>query len=447
MRTFFYGIINKKIYRELSKSLDIRYTIHSVEDIHKDNSNKDLVINNFNFDINLTSFGQKNYKLFLKENFDQFYIMIIRRGLNLSDYHEIKNEFTIYYHSFLKILFDKKIQLIIFETLPHDGPDFILYKLAKLVGIKTLLLYQSIFPDRFFMINDIDNFGKFKKKKFDEDFISAILDQKYLYTNLIADLRKNNSNKYILSNERNYLKISFRKIVIETLKFLKIINRKNFEKEYLENIKIIQINREELLKILSSNKKKIYFPLQFQPELTTSLLGYEYDDQILAIEKLSELLDNKWVILVKENPNQSSYQRRNFFFKRLKYLKNLYFIDTKIDSRYIINNTDLTATITGTASWEALISNKKCLVFGKSWNYLLHGCMKIDDNTTRYQLQKFIKSEFNIQKFYNDLNSLLKTTYKGVINNFYKNISVDYDDNINSKIVAEAIFNYLKKFK
>ena len=73
--------------------------------------------------------------------------------------------------------------------------------------------------------------------------------------------------------------------------------------------------------------------------------------------------------------------------------------------------------------------------------------MKIDDNTTRYQLQKFIKSEFNIQKFYNDLNSLLKTTYKGVINNFYKNISVDYDDNNNSKIVAEAIFNYLKKFK
>ena len=215
----------------------------------------------------------------------------------------------------------------------------------------------------------------FKKKKFDEDFISAILDQKYLYTNLIADLRKNNSNKYILSNERNYLKISFREIVIETLKFLKIINRKNFEKEYLENIKIIQINREELLKILRSNKKKIYFPLQFQPELTTSLLGYEYDDQILAIEKLSELLDNKWVILVKENPNQSSYQRRNFFFKRLKYLKNLYFIDTKIDSRYIINNTDLTATITGTASWEALISNKKCLVFGKSWNYLLHGCI------------------------------------------------------------------------
>ena len=46
MRTFFYGIINKSIYQELSKHLDVKYAIHSVDGIYRDQSNKDLVINN-----------------------------------------------------------------------------------------------------------------------------------------------------------------------------------------------------------------------------------------------------------------------------------------------------------------------------------------------------------------------------------------------------------------
>jgi hypothetical protein len=294
------------------------------------------------------------------------------------------------------------------------------------------------------MIDDINNFGKFQKRKFDKDLISTVLDHKYLYTNLINNLRKNN-NKDIFYDKKNNFKIFTRKIFIEILKFFKIISRHDFEKEYLENINRIQINNEKFSNILKSNKKKIFFPLQFQPELTTSLLGYEYDDQILAIEKLSHLLDNKWIIIVKENPSQSSYQRRKFFFKRLKYLKNLYFVDTTVDSRYIINNTDLTATITGTASWEALISKKKCVVFGKSWNFLLHGCMKIDENTTSNQLKKFINKKFSINKFYQDLSDLLKTTYTGVINNFYKSISVNYNDNKNTKIVSIAILKYIEK--
>ena len=105
---------------------------------------------------------------------------------------------------------------------------------------------------------------------------------------------------------------------------MKIIKRRNHQKEYLNNLGKIQINDEKLNKLLNNGKKKIYFPLHFQPELTTSLLGENFDDQILIIERLSQFAGENYEIIVKENPRQTFYQRGNFF-KRLKFFKNVYF--------------------------------------------------------------------------------------------------------------------------
>ena len=147
MKIFLYGIGDKDILNELLKNLDVEFNIHCHENIKKDLSNIDLVNNNFTSTPAFTKKGNELYKNFYDAHFNDFYKMILTRGLYSSDFFEIENEFAIFFYSFLEILDKKKIELIIFGAFPHAGPDYILYHLAKKLGIKTLLFYQSIFPN------------------------------------------------------------------------------------------------------------------------------------------------------------------------------------------------------------------------------------------------------------------------------------------------------------
>ena len=59
--------------------------------------------------------------------------------------------------NYLEVLIvEMKPELILFHNIPHEGPDFILYELALAHGIKTLICTQSLFENRFFILQNIE---------------------------------------------------------------------------------------------------------------------------------------------------------------------------------------------------------------------------------------------------------------------------------------------------
>lgn len=114
------------------------------------------------------------YRYFSKNIYDELYKKIFLfiklrsrcyRPYNQDSYssytiHEQINCFNMLVEFFSQILIKNDIKIIIFSRIFHLSTDFILYYVAKALGIKTLLFTQSIFENTFFYMTDIEDIGK-----------------------------------------------------------------------------------------------------------------------------------------------------------------------------------------------------------------------------------------------------------------------------------------------
>ena len=467
MNTFFIGGTIKSLVKEICENFDVKYKIHTIDELDKDYDLSDLIINNFDFVPEYNQEAQKLFINFYNENFDTFTRMFIRRGPNLLDYHELTNYFTIYYYCFYEIIQKNKIDLIIFNNFPHQGPDYVLYEIAKLINIKTILLTQTIFPNKYLIISDVKNFGSYinEVKKIDENKIKKILSEKDIYRNFTLELREDLKKRGLpltthdsisrLSplyedKTNNLIKKIFifkyckKKLLSLLIKF-KLIHRKDNESIYQKNLSEKELNNDKVELLLKNNKKKVLIALHMQPEMSTSLLADEFDDQIRIIEKLyRNNFSEKFSIFVREHPAQSSYQRDEMFFKRLRSFRNIYFLNRDFPMQKILEKVDCVVTSSGTVVWEALNLGKKCLLFGNSWYSKLHGVLQINDKTSDEEISNFIEKDFVKETFYKSLQNLYNSFYDGIVLKSWISIFPQFEDKKNAKKIVKDIKEYIK---
>jgi hypothetical protein len=134
---------------------------------------------------------------------------------------------------------------------------------------------------------------------------------------------------------------------------------------------------------LNLNEAYIYFPLNYQPELTTCPLGGMFCDQLLAIRAIASALPAGWFIYVKEHPAQflgHSYGylgRTDLFYDQLKSIPQVRLVPADIHSQLLIDACRLVATLTGSVGYEALARSKCVLVFGDVWYANTEGCFRV----------------------------------------------------------------------
>ncbi len=109
----------------------------------------------------------------------------------------------------------------------------------------------------------------------------------------------------------------------------------------------------------------IYFPLHLDPEASTMVISPLHTNQFAIIEALSKAAPLSMDIVVKEH--QTMLGNRPYgFYKALSRLPGVRLISPFADSLDLIRKAALTATITGTAAWEAMLLQKPALIIGES---------------------------------------------------------------------------------
>jgi len=351
-------------------------------------------------------------------------------------YQEYKNIFNLYFDYFSKILVEKKIELLIYYMLPHFGSDYILYLIAKHMNLKQILIYQSLVPNRFFYVHDLDDFGKFEKiaAEFEHEYIKVPkkLEKKLFYMKYIKPKHKScivnyfkNFGRWIYKKHGYMSFCGFHKLFFECI---------NFKKNYNKFAK----------KEIDLNKKFVYFPLQWQPELTTSTLGGIYKDQLLAIERIRNLIPNEWKIYVKENPKQLGEYRGKYFFERLKKIPNVEYISKEVNTYDLLKNCQFSATITGTVGWESITGGKPTLIFGNAWYEKLPGVIKYSSKTS---LEDILNTKINHTLLEKEYNNLLKKSGYGIIDRGYIANYKTYNNQDNTQHIKNSLKKIITNLK
>ncbi|WP_457563904.1 capsular polysaccharide export protein, LipB/KpsS family [Caminibacter pacificus] len=439
MNTLIYGFHWKsqsKAIEELQKEgiINISFWIgaHKKADIHIGK------LRRFQFEkSSYTGLNREIYDKVFDEGIETFMDMFSRvPSAYTLTYQEYKNIFNFYFDYFSKILHDKKIELLIYYMLPHFGSDYILYLIAKHMELKQILIYQSLVPNRFFYVHDLEDFGKFEKINltFEHDYIKVPqkLEKKLFYMKYIKPKHKScivnyfkNLGRWIYRKHGYMTFFGFHKLFFECLEF-----KRNYNKYAKKEIDF--------------SKNFVYFPLQWQPELTTSTLGGIYKDQLLAIERIRDIIPDDWKIYVKENPKQLGQYRGKYFFKRLLKIPGVEYVSKEVNTYELLKNCRFSATVTGTVGWESITGSKPVLVFGKAWYESLPGVIKYSNDIN---LDTILNTKIDHEILEKKFNDLISKTANGIIDRGYIANFKEYSDDNNAKYVKNSLQKIITNLK
>ncbi|MCX6723045.1 MAG: hypothetical protein NT094_03150, partial [Candidatus Staskawiczbacteria bacterium] len=347
-----------------------------------------------------------------------------------------------------------KPEAVIFEEIPHHLHSHVAYSVLKFLKKKTVIVNSTNIKDRIFLTLDNKFYSpelnlaikKNSNKNFNFEGLPSEIKSnlelktclreepmKSLYHYHERKIKSKYGTSFFVGKLIIWLKIIFsRRILGIALKYIKNRIYGNAKKEYLD-----------VQKKPDFNSKYIYAPLHFQPEASTTVLGGIFANQINFVEILSASLPEEWKIYIKEHPvqfynNGVSYSAFRFkgYYERISKIKGVEIIPLETSTYELMENAQVTATITGTAAWESLMRLKPALIFGDNWFQECPGLFKIKNVAECKRALDLISSgEFKIGKedIVRFLFSFAEVAVRG---NFYffskKESNVDEETNINN---------------
>ncbi|RAP31608.1 hypothetical protein DID78_00470 [Candidatus Marinamargulisbacteria bacterium SCGC AG-343-D04] len=462
MNVFAWGFDNKcnpNILRELEKKGDLNIKVWVKQTRHKIPWSKALIYyydDLFIFQkIEKTPLAPEDIIIKAQKFLEEFLLMQVRHQINFCANEKVisrsvDDDIYLFYrlvHFFYEKLTRENINLVIHANIFHEGADFVLYKMAKILNIKTRLCMQTIFPGKFIIINSIEEFGNitqtrpklYKKSNYKYEFSGKPAKLFYM-TNIedavfsLKELKKNFSLESLLKENKIKLIISFLIGNFSHIAHFLDANGRRFRipilKTYIQNMKTYSKNKVDL------SVPYVYIPLPYQPELSSATLGGNYTEQVKIIETVSRWIPKNVKIYIKENPKQMESMRSTGFFERLNNIRNTTLISGKFSSFELIKNCQCVALSSGNTGWEAIQMKKPLITFGYAWYNNLPGVFWYKNKVTYEEVVSWKNNDIDIQK---EVRSLTEHFGDGLVDRDYKSLLTCFDESYNTKLVVNSI--------
>ena len=361
---------------------------------------------------------------------------VIRYNLLLRNYphdrsayshEEMLRIFQVTAKAVTKFLDEEKPDCVIFSVIGNIS-SLLLYEVAKKRGIKTLILDAARIGNKYFWTEEYDrstyvwdSFAKIKNSGGDEygklredaeKFLSEYQKKSYYFFEKSAAFSALEKPVNRLPHFRFLLPKNLFKNFSWFFKSLFYFWQ--YRKDY-DSVNPLWENFDKAkrkLRILigysgfyDSIKKEdyIFFPLHTEPEAYPMLLAPFYTDQIWLIKQVARSLPATYKLYIKDHPAMLGYRPRSFY-KELKKIPNVKLINIGENSLDLIKNSKMVVTLLGTAGWEAVLSKKPVIIFGKIFYdglSMVRRCAAIEDlpYLVKGQLEQFQYQEKELIDF------------------------------------------------
>lgn len=346
---------------------------------------------------------------------------------------------------------------VLFMNMPHLAYDLVLYQVARAMGLKTIILCQTIFPGRFFSMARPEDMGALhwqtvtsapepiEQGSAPDLFFMDDKWQKEGKMGRITPAAIWNIWKYALLRKpvQALNPIWMTKTIRRVAKLYGGLPdwRDPFANFFHENeMAFFEHQAEYETAEVDLDVPFVYVPLHNQPEMSTSSLGGIYRDQALMIEHLARKLPEGWRIYVKENPRQAGYARGPMFFHRLGRIEALQYVPSTTNTHALSGKAQFVASVAGTAGWESVRKGKPAVVFGNSWYKSLPGIFPWSEDL---DLEEVAAHRFDHAEVEQAYGALLSRCHPGVIEDIYINMVDDFDAPANVDVVAKEVLSVL----
>lgn len=340
------------------------------------------------------------------------------------------NLFTTLIGFYTEFFSNNKIDKIISREIPHFGSEFVMYLVAKNVGVDIVMFDFVEHLNRTLPIFDIYNrkiqsFNNDKHKADVENLLNKLGES-------FKDVQSKTAAPTFFNYQQKWSFFSWLKYIARDTYY--VIKKNPFKIDHISLTKFVKGNLKSVsrfdvsfyffrLRIKTFLLEKCYYSLStnlddidddnivvffshYQPERTTNPDGGAYYDIIYTIRKLKSILPEKTTILYKEHPHifSPTYRRvfRGGLLRNEKFYQDLIDMDVKLISIYedndkLFDKARAISSVTGTILLEAIAKLKPAIMFGNSWHVNIDPIIHIK-NSEKIELSKLELTEKDLEQ-------------------------------------------------